>query len=162
MAATKNTPLTIYLMANRSMPARGFRDDRGDIRIGAPGGFDVSRPLTEHEVFRIEETEPLVETDARYLEGYADAIRDVAMRIASAIHVANRNSLHAAWNLGTGAQVAAQEVISNLRQAFALVVDTPVGSPLFESILKDAMERVAAVRQQANDDAHDNTPAMKG
>lgn len=47
-------PLTVYLAANPTWPLRGFRDDKGNIRIGTPDGFDESRPLLATEIDRLE------------------------------------------------------------------------------------------------------------
>ena len=49
------TAITIYLTERPCTPVRALRDEHGAIRVGAPGGWDFSRPLASHEIKRIEE-----------------------------------------------------------------------------------------------------------
>ena len=46
-------PLTITLNASKGMPSRGVIDGE-NLRIGAAGGFEFSRPLNASEIYKIE------------------------------------------------------------------------------------------------------------
>lgn len=44
--------VTIYFVANPTIPVGGIREANGILRIGTPGG-GFSLPLMSHEVFRV-------------------------------------------------------------------------------------------------------------
>lgn len=68
----------------------------------------------------------------RWQKRYCEAV----IGLRTMIKMAERQSLHASMNLGTLAQVAANQTESDLRAAFAVVTGTAVGGMHFEAMLK--------------------------